>query len=290
MEFLRDVGKHFSVNVMLQKDAVQGRLEAGISFTEFSYILLQAFDFLHLSRTEACRVQVGGSDQWGNITAGIDLIRKVHGEEAHGLVAPLITTASGAKFGKTEAGALWLDPVRTSPYKLYQFWINSDDRDVARYLKLFTFGAAPEIASVLDNQAANPAARAAQRRLAVEITGRVHGTAAAEGAAAASALLFENADPRAASAPALATLAAEIPTAALPAGEELALVDALTQVGLATSKSDARRAIQQGGIYVNQVREQDPERRLGTRDRLAGGRVLLRRGKKDYALLEPRGA
>ena len=290
LDFLRDVGKHFTVNVMLQKEAVQGRLEAGISYTEFSYLLLQAFDFLHLARTHRCRVQVGGSDQWGNITAGIDLIRKVEGLEAHGLVAPLVTTASGAKFGKTEAGALWLDPARTSPYKLYQFWINSDDRDVERYVKYFTFDSAQAIAAVLERHATNPAARVAQRHLAADLTTLVHGAAAADSAAAASALLFEDSDPRRVTASALAALAAEIPTAALPRDGDLPLVEALTLVGLATSKSDARRAIQQGGIYVNQVREQDPERRLGPTDRLAGGRVLLRRGKKDYALLEPREA
>jgi len=288
LDFLRDVGKHFTVNVMLQKESIQGRLEAGISYTEFSYILLQAFDFLHLARTHRCSVQVGGSDQWGNITAGIDLIRRVEGKEAHGLVAPLVTTATGAKFGKTEAGAIWLDPVRTSPYKLYQFWINSDDRDVERYLKYFTSRVADDIAAVLAEHAKNPAARVAQRRLAADLTALVHGPAAADGAAAASALLFDDSDPRRVSAPALATLSSEIPTGALPPEGDVPLVDALTQVGLATSKSDARRAIQQGGIYVNQVRVQDPERRIGPSDGLAGGHVLLRRGKKDYALLEPR--
>jgi tyrosyl-tRNA synthetase len=288
LDFLRDTGKHFTVNVLLQKEAIEGRLQTGISYTEFSYVLLQAFDFLHLWRSEECTVQVGGSDQWGNITAGIDLIRKVESAEAHGLVAPLVTTASGAKFGKTEAGALWLDPARTSPYKLYQYWINSDDRDVARYLKFFTARPAAEIAVLLDTHTLNPGARAAQRCLAADVTALVHGVFAAASAAAASALLFEDSDPRRVSAPALATLSAEIPTAPLPAVGDLALVDALTQVGLATSKSDARRAIQQGGIYVNQVRVQDPDRRLGPGDGLAGGRVLLRRGKKDYALLEPR--
>src|SRR5437867_6912439 len=161
--FLRDVGKHFSVNVMMQKESVKARLDAGISYTEFSYMLLQAYDFLHLSRKEQCTIQVGGSDQWGNITAGIDLIRRVDGGEAHGLVAPLFTTASGAKFGKTDAGSVWLDPSLTSPYKFYQFWYNVDDRDTERYLKLFTFLTRSEIDGLLAQLKANPAARDAQR-------------------------------------------------------------------------------------------------------------------------------
>ena len=158
VDFLRDVGKHFTVNIMLQKESVKARLDAGISYTEFSYMLLQAYDFLHLFRKEACTVQVGGSDQWGNITAGIDLIRRVEGGEAHGLVAPLFTTATGAKFGKTEGGAIWLDPTLTSVYKFYQFWLNSDDRDTERYLKLFTFLTRSEIDGLLAQLKANPAA------------------------------------------------------------------------------------------------------------------------------------
>src|SRR5213083_1444383 len=174
--FLRDVGKHFSVNVMMQKESVKARLDAGISYTEFSYMLLQAYDFLHLYRKEQCTIQVGGSDQWGNITAGIELIRRVEGGEAHGLVAPLVTTASGAKFGKSQAGAVWLDPSRTSVYKFYQFWLNTDDRDAERSLKLFTFLPRAEIDAVLATLKANPAAREAQRALARDVSERVHGS------------------------------------------------------------------------------------------------------------------
>src|SRR5438105_11669092 len=186
--FLRDVGKHFSVNVMMQKESVKARLDAGISYTEFSYMLLQAYDFLHLYRKERCTIQVGGSDQWGNITAGIDLIRRVEGGEAHGLVAPLYTTASGAKFGKTEGGAVWLDPALTSPYQLYQYWMNVDDRDVERYLKLFTFlpkEGPRSISSLLELHAKDPSRREAQSALAGEVTTLVHGQDATDNATGA---------------------------------------------------------------------------------------------------------
>src|SRR5439155_20488064 len=175
VDFLRDVGKRFTVNLMLQKESVQGRLDAGISYTEFSYMLLQAYDFLHLFRKERCTVQVGGSDQWGNITAGVDLIRRVESGEAHALVAPLVTTASGAKFGKSEAGAIFLDPAVTSPYAFYQFWINTDDRDVESYLKLFTLISGDDLKALQAQQQADAAALPAQRTLAREITTRVHG-------------------------------------------------------------------------------------------------------------------
>src|SRR5438094_6635052 len=175
VDFLRDVGKHFTVNVMLQKESVKARLDAGISYTEFSYMLLQAYDFLHLSRKEQCTIQVGGSDQWGNITAGIDLIRRVDGGEAHGLVAPLFTTASGAKFGKTEGGAIWLDPSLTSPYKFYQFWYNVDDRDVESFLKLFTFLPRVEIEQWMKRHKKDPSRHEAQGQLAAEVTTMVHG-------------------------------------------------------------------------------------------------------------------
>src|SRR5881275_774958 len=175
VDFLRDVGKHFTVNVMMQKESVKARLDTGISYTEFSYMLLQAYDFLHLYRKEGCSIQVGGSDQWGNITAGIDLIRRVEGGEAHGLVAPLVTMASGAKFGKTEAGAIYLDPGLTSPYKFYQFWINTDDRDVESYLKLFTLLPRPDIEAQMKTHRKDPSRREAQGKLATQITKMVHG-------------------------------------------------------------------------------------------------------------------
>ncbi len=287
VDFLRDVGKHFTVNLMLQKESVQGRLDAGISYTEFSYMLLQAYDFLHLFRKERCTVQVGGSDQWGNITAGIDLIRRVEGGEAHGLVAPLVTTASGAKFGKSEAGALWLDPEMTSPYKFYQYWINVDDRDLEGYLKLFTFmpkDGPQGIASLLRNHAKDPGRREAQSVLARDITTLVHGKDAAHNATSVSAILFGEFDPRAVKEGVYDALAREIPTATV-SGTAIPLVDALVQAGLVKSKSEARRQIEQGGIYVNQQREDRVDRELESRDWLAGRNMLLRKGKKDYALL-----
>ena len=287
VDFLRDVGKHFTVNLMLQKESVQGRLDAGISYTEFSYMLLQAYDFLHLFRKERCTVQVGGSDQWGNITAGIDLIRRVEGGEAHGLVAPLVTTASGAKFGKSEAGALWLDPEMTSPYKFYQYWINVDDRDLEGYLKLFTFmpkDGPQGIASLLQNHAKDPGRREAQSVLARDITTLVHGKDAAHNATSVSAILFGEFDPRAVKEGVYDAMAREIPTATV-SGNAIPLVDALVQAGLVKSKSEARRQIEQGGIYVNQQREDRVDRELESRDWLAGRNMLLRKGKKDYALL-----
>jgi tyrosyl-tRNA synthetase len=230
---------------------------------------------------------VGGSDQWGNITAGIDLIRRVGGAEAHGLVGPLVTTASGAKFGKTEAGAIWLDPTLTSPYRFYQHWMNVDDRDLERYLKLFTFlpqDGPQGIASLLEEHAINPSRREAQAVLAREVTTLVHGKRATYDATEASLVLFDDFDPRDADAIFFAELAKEIPTTVV-SPDGLGLVDALVRVGLVKSKSDARRQIAQGGIYVNQTRVEDVERALEAEDWLAGGHVLLRKGKKDYALL-----
>lgn len=282
--FLRDVGKHFTINVMLQKESVKARLEDGLSYTEFSYMLLQAFDFLQLYRRERCTVQVGGSDQWGNITAGVDLIRRVENAEAHALVAPLVTSATGAKFGKSEADAIFLDPGMTSPYRFYQYWINVDDRDVERYLKLFTLLPRPAINDAVARHAAEPAARHAQRTLAATVTADVHGPEAQRGAAAASQVLFGEMDPHQAAAEAFDTLAAEIPTAVVT-DTGLALADALITAGLAKSKAEARRAIEQGGIYVNGARETDVARALGDGDWLHEHNLLLRKGKKDFALL-----
>src|SRR3989440_11385367 len=285
VDFLRDVGKHFTVNVMMQKESVKARLDAGISYTEFSYMLLQAYDFLHLYRKEQCTIQVGGSDQWGNITAGIDLIRRVEGGEAHGLVGPLFTTASGAKFGKTEAGSVWLDPSLTSPYKLYQFWMNTDDRDAERYLKLFTLLSQDEIKALLKSHHKDPSRREAQKKLAIEVTQLVHGKDACNSAVAASAILFEEFSPREVEPGAFDALAQEIPAVALESSDGLTLVDAVVRAGLAKSKSEARRQIEQGGVYVNQQRVKDVDRTLDPSDWLAGRNLLLRKGKKDYALL-----
>ena len=279
--FLRDIGKHFTVNLMLQKESVQARLDAGISFTEFSYMLLQAYDFLHLFRKENCTIQVGGSDQWGNITAGVDLIRRVESAEAHGLVAPLVTTASGAKFGKTEAGAIWLDPELTSPYQLYQFWVNTDDRDAERYLKLFTLLSQEEIKSLMASHQKDPGKRAAQKKLAALVTELVHGKDALAGAIEASAALFGEA---AVSTEAeFAALAEHAPTTDVDVKPET-VVDALIKSGLAQSKGEARRLIKQGGVYVNNLRVADEGQKLKPED-WRGNRLLLRKGKKDYALL-----
>jgi len=282
--FLRDVGKHFSVNVMMQKESVKARLDAGISYTEFSYMLLQAYDFLHLYRKQQCTIQVGGSDQWGNITAGIDLIRRVESGEAHGLVAPLFTTASGAKFGKTEAGAVWLDPALTSPYKLYQFWMNTDDRDAELYLKLFTLLPQDEIKALVKSHHKDPGRREAQKKLAFEVTRRVHGDAGGN-AMVASEILFGDFDPHAASGQVFDTLAQEIPTTTVASTDTLTLIEALLRSGLTKSKSEARRAIEQGGVYINQQRVKEGERRIEASDWLADQHLLLRKGKKDYALL-----
>ncbi len=285
IDFLRDVGKHFTVNVMLQKESVKARMESGLSFTEFSYMLLQAYDFLHLYRERQCTLQVAGSDQWGNITAGVELIRRVENAEAHGLVAPMVTRASGQKFGKTESGAVYLDPEMTSAYKFYQFWINVDDRDVEKYLTLFTLKTRAEIDELTAQQKRDPAARAAQRALAADVTTRVHGAEVVSGVQAASAILFgeEQAEvhPQV-----FDILAGEIPTVVLEGdADSLTLVDLVARAGLAKSKSEARRSIEQGGIYVNQRRIDDVARTIGSGDWIGGRNLLLRKGRKDYALL-----
>jgi tyrosyl-tRNA synthetase len=288
MEFLRDTGKHFTVNYMLQKDSVQSRMETGISFTEFSYMLVQAYDFWHLFRTAGCELQMGGSDQWGNITAGIELIGRREQGSAHGLVMPLLTTSGGAKFGKSEDGNVWLDPARTSPYKFFQFWLNTDDRDVERLLNFFTFLSSEEIGTAMKEQAADPSRRTAQRLLAHDITSRVHGEETTARVIAASAILFGGTDLRAADAGVFDVLSGEMPTTSLPAGmldTGLPLVDALVTSGLASSKSDARRGIQGKGFAVNGEKTDDVERVLTSGDLLAGGYVMLQKGKKNYALL-----
>ncbi len=285
IDFLRDVGKHFTVNIMLQKESVQSRLSTGLSYTEFSYMLLQAYDFLHLFRERQCTMQVGGTEQWGNITAGVDLIRRVENGEAHGLVAPLVTMASGQKFGKTEAGAIYLDPELTSPYKFYQFWINVDDRDVVSYLKLFTLKTREEIDDLAAEQQRDPAVRPAQRALAADVTTRVHGADVLQSVQAASAILFG--DEQAEVHPQVFDiLASEIPTVVVEGdADSLTLVDLVARSGLAKSKSEARRSIEQGGIYVNQQRIDDVARTIGSGDWIGGRNLLLRKGRKDYALL-----
>jgi tyrosyl-tRNA synthetase len=290
LDFLRDIGKHFSVNAMVAKESVRARLEdreQGISFTEFSYMLLQAYDFLHLFREFGCTVQAGGSDQWGNITEGIDLIRRLEGAQAHGLTFPLLMTAAGAKFGKSEGGALYLNPEMTSPYKLYQYWINTDDRDVPKYLKLFTFLELREIAALAKELEEKPQERAAHRTLAFDITARVHGEDTAKAVRRASEILFGEAITEIDEAT-LQHIAGEVPTttiarARLSAG--LGLVDVLADSGLVQSKGAARKLIQQGGANVNNRRIGDVQAALTIDDAISGRAILLRAGKKNYHLL-----
>jgi tyrosyl-tRNA synthetase len=287
MEFLRDAGKHFTVNYMLAKDSVKGRMETGISYTEFSYMLIQAYDFWHLWKTERCELQLGGSDQWGNITAGTELISRKEGAGAHGLVLPLITTASGAKFGKSEEGAIYLDPAKTSPYKFYQFWLNSDDRDVERWLRYFTFFPMDDVRALMDEHARDPGKRAAHRRLAEEMTTRIHGADTTRAVVEASRLLFGGTDLRATGADVFRVLANELPVVRVPRGELVGLsaVDALVRSGLASSKSDARRGIAGKGFLVNGETIAAAERTLGEADVLHGAYVMLQKGKRNHALL-----
>jgi tyrosyl-tRNA synthetase len=291
LDFLRDVGKHFPVNVMLAKDSVRMRLErsdAGMSYTEFSYMLLQAYDFVYLSQHYGCELQVGGSDQWGNITAGIDLARRMHGTGLYGMTCPLLTRSDGTKMGKTESGALWLSPERTSPYHFYQYWINLDDADVGKCLRLFTDLSQQEICQVEEEHRSDPGRRVAQRRLAEELTRLVHGS---EGLAAAQRAteIFFGAEIGHLNDAELAGIFADVPSRELPRGRldgpGLPLADALVESGLVKSKSDARRVITQGGAYVNNRRAEGLDTRLGPAD-LAGESILvLRAGKKSYALL-----
>jgi tyrosyl-tRNA synthetase len=290
LEFLRDTGKYFTVNYMLQKESVNRRLESdeGISYTEFSYLLLQARDFLELFDRYHCTLQLGGSDQWGNITAGIDLIRKLRARKAHGLVVPLMTTAAGVKFGKTEAGTIWLDSSRTSPFRFYQFWFNTDDRDVIRYLKYFTFLDRDSVEAVERATTAAPEKREAQRLLARELTALVHGPDQVTRAERASALLF--AEDIATLDPAdVLALFEDVPSAEIPmaeiGGDGLAVVDLVARVQLAPSKGEARRLVQSGGIYVNNRRISDVQARL-RRDQAIGGRLfVLRKGQKQQFLV-----
>jgi tyrosyl-tRNA synthetase len=291
VDFMRDVGKHFTVNYMLAKDAVKGRMESGISYTEFSYMLLQSYDFLELRRRHDVRLQMGGSDQWGNITAGIELIRRTSGQDAHAITSPLVTTSAGTKFGKTEAGAVWLDGTMTSPYKFYQFLVNVEDADVGRYLRYFTLLDQPAIEELDHALAERPEKRDAQRALAREVTRTVHGEKALTAAEEVSALLFEGADPYSLSIDALHALQLEIPVFTLEPKDELTTYDVLEAAcvggeALFKSKGDMRRMIQQGGVYLN-GRRVEPERApLAKSDLLAGEFVLIRKGARSYGLVK----
>jgi tyrosyl-tRNA synthetase len=284
LPFLRDVGKHFSVNVMLAKESVKARLSEGISYTEFSYMLLQAYDFLELHRRHGCRLQLGGSDQWGNITAGVDLIRRTLGAEAHGMTWPLLTRADGTKFGKSEGENVWLDPTRTSPYRFYQHWLNVGDDDLRAHFKVLTDLPVAEIDEVVDGDKPS-----AQRRLAFEITSWVHGVEEAERAEVASAVLFSGADPRRLDEETLLEVMAEAPASQVARqeleGDGMLLVDLLASTGLAASKSAARSFVTQGGVAINGARETAIERRLSGADLLHGRYLILRRGKKQYHLV-----
>ena len=290
LSFLRDVGKHFTVNYMLQKESVARRLESdeGISYTEFSYLVLQAYDYLQLFDRYACTLQMGGSDQWGNITAGIELIRKLRGQKVHGLVWPLMTTSSGVKFGKTEAGAVWLDPARTTPFHFYQFWLNTDDRDVVRYLKCFTFLSRQEIESLEHAVREKPEAREAQRALAREVTTLVHGADHVSRAERAASVLFTD-NLTAADVDDVLMVLSDAPSTEilLPDGG-ISLVELLATVKLASSRSEATRLIKSGGVYVNNVRAGDEKALLTASDAIAGQVIVLRKGRRDQHVVRLR--
>jgi tyrosyl-tRNA synthetase len=291
LDFLRDIGKHFSVNQMVAKESVRARMEdreSGISYTEFSYMLLQAFDFYVLCRDRECELQIGGSDQWGNITAGIDLTRRKLSRTVFGLTLPLITNADGTKFGKSLGGAVYLDPAKTSVYKFYQFWIRADDRDVVRYLKFFTFLSEAEIAELEKQHTENPGARAAHKALAKAVTEMIHGPAACLEAQRASDILFGG-DLAGVSEATFNEIVGEVPT------KQCALADLqnpgklitelLVQTGLCNSKGQARKDIEGGGVYLNNVREGNFQRLITVGDLLFGKHLLLRKGKRNYAVL-----
>jgi tyrosyl-tRNA synthetase len=287
VEFLRDVGKHFPVNKMLAREVVKARLESGISFTEFSYQLLQANDFLELHRRHGCQLQFGGSDQWGNIAAGVDYIRRRGAGPVRAFTTPLVTKSDGTKFGKTEGGAIWLDPEMTSPYAFYQFWVNVDDRDVSRYLRYFSFRSREELEALEKETAERPAARAAQRALAEELTTLVHGEREMAQVVAASQALFgrgslEELAP--------ATLRAALTEAGLVHLDELPDVAALLRdSGLVPSLKEARRVIAEGGAYVNNTRVTQTDATVSADDLLHGRYLVLRRGKRSFAGVELRG-
>lgn len=286
IDFLRDIGKHYRLGTMLAKDTVARRLhsDTGISFTEFSYQILQGMDYLELFRRHGITLQTGGSDQWGNLLSGVELIRKADGVSVHALTTPLITKSDGTKFGKTETGTVWLDPELTSPYAFFQFWLNADDADVIRYLKVFSFRSREEIEELADAVAARPAAREAQRALAYEVTALVHGSHAADQVVAASQALFGRGSLADLDAATLAAAVAELPSASGAAGDGIA--DLLAATGVVTSKGAARRAIAEGGASVNNVRVASEDAVLTPDDLLHGRWAVLRRGKRTLAVVD----
>ena len=291
LDVLRDIGKHFKVNAMVSKESVRARMEdrdVGISFTEFSYMILQALDFHYLCETQDCELQVGGSDQWGNITAGIDLIHRKQNRQAYGLTLPLITNADGTKFGKTESGAVWLDVNRTSIYQFYQFWVRVDDRDVVRYLKYFTFLSRDEVEELASQHEAEPHARIAHKALARAVTALVHGEEAVTEAIRASEILFGG-ELEGITEATFREVAGEVPTCELSTdrfgGEGLWLPELLHEAGLAQSRGQARKDVKGGGVYVNGKRIDDEQHKLTASDLMFGKYVLLRRGKRNYAVV-----
>ena len=291
LDVLRDIGKHFKVNAMVSKESVRARMEdrdVGISYTEFSYMILQALDFHYLCETQDCELQVGGSDQWGNITAGIDLIHRKQNRQAYGLTLPLITNADGTKFGKTESGAVWLDVNRTSIYQFYQFWVRVDDRDVVRYLKYFTFLSRDEVEELASQHEAEPHARIAHKALAREVTALVHGEEAVTEAIRASEILFGG-ELEGITEATFREVAGEVPTCELSTdrfgGEGLWLPELLHEAGLAQSRGQARKDVKGGGVYVNGKRIDDEQHKLTTSDLMFEKYVLLRRGKRNYAVV-----
>ncbi|MER5859414.1 tyrosine--tRNA ligase [Streptomyces sp. NPDC059688] len=287
IEFLRDIGKHFRVNKMLTKDSVARRLESdqGISYTEFSYQILQGMDFLQLYRRHGCTLQQGGSDQWGNLTAGLDLIHRLEpGAEVHALATPLMTKADGTKFGKTEGGAVWLDPEMTTPYAFYQFWLNVDDRDISKYLRILSFRSREELEELERQTEERPQARAAQRALAEELTTLVHGAGQTEAVVAASKALFGQGELAELDGPTLAAALSEVPHVRVT--ELGPVVDLLAEVGLVASKSAARRTVKEGGAYVNNVKVASEDAVPAKEDLLHGRWLVLRRGKKNLAAVE----
>ena len=288
IEFLRDIGKHFSVNQMLAKDSVASRLESGgISYTEFSYQVMQAFDYLELFRRHNCALQIGGSDQWGNIVAGVDLIRRVEAKSAHALTIPLLAKADGTKFGKTAEGAIWLDPTMTSAYALFQFFLNSDDRDVEQLLKTFSFKSRSELEALFESLKTNPGAREAHRELAREVTTLLHGTDQAQKVEAAAKALFGQGEIRDLDIETLKSALVELPKSRIKKGEEIpSWVDLVTSSGVVESKSAARRVIKEGGAYLNNEKISGEDFTPKSSDLLHGQFLLLRKGKRDLVAVE----
>jgi tyrosyl-tRNA synthetase len=286
IEFMRDIGKHFTVNAMIAKDSVKRRIEGtdGISYTEFSYPLLQSYDYLVLHDRFGCTLQIGGSDQWGNITAGMDLIRRVRGAKVHGLVMPLLMTTAGTKFGKTEAGSVWLDASLTSPYEFYQFWVNADDRDAGRYLRFFTFLPEERIGQIEAEAAATPEQRIGQRELAREVTRLVHGAAAAADAESAAMALFTE-SLSGLTLEQISDTLAQAPSVTIPWAAEWPIVELLSRAGVARSKGEVTRLIRGGGIYVNDRRIADEKARLTPQEAIEGAVFVVRKGKREYRLI-----